>query len=236
MDPIFVNAIEGDYEHFLTIFNNYSESEQANLINKDFDGATIFLAACNGGSLAIVNFLFKNFVININKQYNIYIDAELVNNATALWCAVYYGHLEIVKFLVENGSNLEVSDKDKNPIHLCCVNGDLEILKFLIENGCLIDSENSIGETPLIVACKRNNNDIVEFLIHKGANLNKRDSQKGFTALHVSVIMDNINLVKLLVENGCDLNITNDENMTALKYLENFMIIFVIFFTFQEFY
>lgn len=220
MDPIFVNAIQGDYDKFLTIFNNYSESEQASLINKDFDGATIFLAACNGGSLAIVSFLLKNFEINLNKQYNIYIDGELVNNITALWCAIYYGHLEIVKFLIENGANFENSDKDKNPIYLCCFNGDYDIVKYLIDNDCFIDSENSIGETPLIVSCKGNHTEIVEYLIRKGANLNIRDTQKGFTALHVSAIMDNINLVKLLVENGCDINAINHENMTALKYLK----------------
>ena len=55
-----------------------------------------------------------------------------------------------------------------NNASLC---GNTEIVKYLVEKGANIETENEDGNTPLFIACEKNNNDIVKYLIEKGANI-----------------------------------------------------------------
>jgi ankyrin repeat protein len=66
------------------------------------------------------------------------------------------------------------------------------------------------------IAVKNDHYEIVEFLIKKKASVNERESQK-FTALHMAVITNNIDIVKLLIDSDAEVNCVNFENMTPLK-------------------
>ena len=94
---------------------------------------------------------------------------------------------------------------------------DNEKAKELIENKTVkINSTiNSSTYTPLTYAAKYNNRDIVEFLIEKGAKVNKADDED-VTPLYNAIIYNNIDIVKLLVENGADVNKANAKNETPL--------------------
>ncbi|KAG6912385.1 hypothetical protein DXG01_014959, partial [Tephrocybe rancida] len=51
------------------------------------------------------------------------------------------GDLEMVKFLVEHGANLDVQDfmTKKTVLHMFAESGDLEMVKFLAEHGANLD-------------------------------------------------------------------------------------------------
>lgn len=52
---------------------------------------------------------------------------------TPLHIASIKGHFEIVKYLVEEGFNVNARDRTlKTPLLYSCLHGELEILKFLI--------------------------------------------------------------------------------------------------------
>ena len=79
------------------------------------------------------------------------------------------GELKIVKFLVENGANIEIKDNNgMTPLSNACRGGYLDVVKFLIENGANIETKDVNGMTPLLKAISL---DVVKFLVEKGANI-----------------------------------------------------------------
>ena len=101
---------------------------------------------------------------------------------------------------------------------VACGKGSLNIVKYLLEKyGDIIDI-NSMGWyysyviiTPLIAACQ-SSNDIIQYLVSKGADVNKADIN-GNTPLHYA---KSIEAAKCLVANGADINKLNNEGISVL--------------------
>lgn len=110
-----------------------------------------------------------------------------------LFEAIYYGDLEKVKLLVENGADIEAKT---------------------------IESKTKCGYTALLEAAHLNHLDIVKYLVKKGANINA-NSIYGNTALHVAINKNNLEIVKFLVENGIDIETKNCFMETALEMAIN---------------
>ena len=69
--------------------------------------------------------------------------------------------------------------------------------------------------TPLMRAAKRNNADVVNFLISKGADVNAKN-KKGWTALLFAASQNTSDVVKLLLDNGADINAKNKDGNNAI--------------------
>ena len=54
-------------------------------------------------------------------------------------------------------------------LHYACEKGSLQIVQFLVRNNSLINIKNNDGETPLQLAEKNGHQEVVNFLIQKGA-------------------------------------------------------------------
>ena len=74
----------------------------------------------------------------------------------------------------------------------------------------LIDSTDSFGKTALWHAIRKNNLDRVRFLVSKGAHRN------GYCYVYNAAVNGDLKMVKLLVEEGFDVNYFNDAGMTAI--------------------
>lgn len=87
-------------------------------------------------------------------------DAEVENyishSSTALSCAVEIGNLEMVKFLVNNGANINllidklIDNEYYSSLNYATKKGNLEIVKFLVSKGADINPNS--GCPPLISA------------------------------------------------------------------------------------
>ena len=66
--------------------------------------------------------------------------------------AAGYAYIEIVKFLLENGANINSKDKyGRCPLHFALYEGNqeaqtLEVVKFLIEKGADVNSKDGEGK------------------------------------------------------------------------------------------
>lgn len=69
--------------------------------------------------------------------------------------------------------------------------------------------------TPLMRAAKRNNADVVNFLISRGADVNAKN-KKGWTALLFAASHNTSDVVKLLLDNGADINAENKDGNNAI--------------------
>ncbi|MBF01234.1 MAG: hypothetical protein CMP77_14845 [Flavobacterium sp.] len=104
--------------------------------------------------------------------------------------AIIYLSLALVAFSsttfaanVSTAQKVEFVREYKNMTPLCVAicKGDLETVKKFIEYGADVN-EKSNGATPLMLAARYNQVEMIKLLLENGANLRLED-QKGFTAI-----------------------------------------------------
>jgi ankyrin repeat protein len=113
------------------------------------------IKACETGDLKKVKSLVSRGV-NIHSH-----------NDAALYCAAEYGHLNVVQYLIEQGS--KGFDKlDDYILPRSAEKGHFEIVKFLVEQGADIHSNNDYA---LRWAASNGHFEIVKFLVESGADI-----------------------------------------------------------------
>ena len=134
--------------------------------------------------------------LDINRQGN-----------TALHVAVEAGHLNIVRYFIEECqvSASSLSDTGSTPLHTACKHKQYKIAKYLIHQGVDPLVENDEKETPLFIACRCGDEKMVEFLVKRAMEhqlLNDfihSTNVSGKTVLHCAVESCNVQLVKTLI-------------------------------------
>ena len=108
------------------------------------------------------------------------------------------------------------ADDDFNEFAKRIYEKDIKGVQELLAKGADINiRENTMGSTPLMVACSIEGTDeIVELLISKGADVNIIASYDGRTALMWAANNSQKN-VELLLAEGADVNVKGIEGMTA---------------------
>ena len=88
--------------------------------------------------------------------------------------------------------------------------GNVEIAKELLEAGVNVNSSNSYGCTPLMIAAKHNDSSMVQLLIDYKADVQKLDDQ-GRDALHYALNKGNGEAANILIATGKVTLPTSDE-------------------------
>ena len=84
-----------------------------------------------------------------------------------------------------------------------------------------IDAKDEDGTAVLHVAAILDHDEIAEFLIQKGANVNVNvKGGDGGTALHAAAFLGRSKVAKLLIEYGADIEAKNDQGSTAMDSLK----------------
>lgn len=143
------------------------------------------------------------------------VDAETNDEATPLFAAAEYGHLEVVKYLIAmdpTGWHLHCS-----PIHAVAGNGHLEVLDHLIQEGVDVDLKNKFDVTPLCAAVLKERLAVMEYLITNGADVNqKMKSDRDFTYLHFAAENGDEDAVRLLAESDANVDAQDSFGYTPL--------------------
>ena len=154
----------------------------------------IFEAIDNYDIEAIKYHLKKNYInLNARNSHGKTILSELIRNYKNISEIA-----EIAEMLIDQG------DVD---INLRDINHDI------------ITKQETLGLTPLMMACYRGNYKIAKKLIDKGAKIDIQEESRGITALMEAVESRSPEIVKLLIDSGADINIKNHNNETAIDYI-----------------
>jgi len=128
------------------------------------------------------------------------------------------GHVDIIASLINSGANIEAYGADGwQPIHCAASQGHLSAAKELIARGAsaMARTKHSLA-TPLDLACGNKFSKLIRWLIEQGCNVNQADAT-GQTALHRAAAQGDLNLVKILVEEGhANVSIADNASYTAL--------------------
>ena len=116
--------------------------------------------------------------------------------------AAKYGHLSIVKYLVEKG--VKFNTDDEWALREATYKGHLDIVRYLIENGA---DMHIWDEHILLWASIYGHLSIVKYLVENGANFHI-DQEK---ALVLAADNGHLPVVKFLVENGADIRAYNTQ-------------------------
>lgn len=98
---------------------------------------------------------------------------------------------------------------------------DLSQVVSLLSRGVSPDTVAESGKTPLMFAASEGYLDLARVLLSYGADINRRSSATGGTALRDAAIQDDAVMVRLLLEHGADPNLTDDLGETALSIAQD---------------
>ena len=129
--------------------------------------------------------------------------------------------------LYENGAESLIeagADVNSGALPLAVSKDYVRTIKKLISKGALINALDNTGRTALHSAVEYDKNEIIEFLLEKGANPNilsgNSDGYYNYdcaSSLMSAVGRDKINIVKLLLANRADPNLTCKNGQNALR-------------------
>lgn len=184
--------------------------------NEDRKYGSIFQAIKSNDLQAVKDYVRKNTDI---------INAEDSENGSPLHLAAYRGHLDIVIFLIEKNADINKKDKEGcTSLHHAVRNNQIEIIKFLISKGADLNATNLDGKTPICEAVHHSNKfkrgaltETAKYLISKGAKVNVR-YESGFTPLHYACLRGDLEMVKLFVNNGANINAGSGVRPTPLSF------------------
>ena len=147
---------------------------------------------------------------------------------TALHGAVAGGHVDIVRLLLQRGADPDAiaSDgHDSTPLRIAIMFGRDESVDALLEGGATVDLADSEGNTAIFGAAALGHATIVESLVDRGAEVNRRN-EDGVTPLMLAVIhaIDEdeerrerqFGTVLNLLTRGADPNLRDPDGSTAL--------------------
>ncbi len=77
----------------------------------------------------------------------------------------------------------------------------IKVIRLLIDNGAQINTQNDLGETPLLIATYRGRQNIVQLLIENGVDVNIKDND-GISPLKEAIKMNYKGLSDLLCKHG----------------------------------
>ena len=124
---------------------------------------------------------------------------QLVNKEgfSPLILACYRGNNEVVKFLIDNGSDIDASSSMGTALMAAVVKGNDEIVKILLDKNADINAIDSNGTTALMYAVQFQNEELIKLLLEYKADKSKID-KNGKTAFEFAVFSKNEAIINLL--------------------------------------
>ncbi|XP_061523628.1 protein phosphatase 1 regulatory subunit 12A isoform X2 [Phycodurus eques] len=199
-----------------------------------FDDGAVFLAACSSGDTEeVLRMLDRGADINYAN----------VDGLTALHQACIDDNPDMVTFLVAHGASINQPDNEGwIPLHAAASCGYLGIAEYLIGHGASVGVVNSEGETPLDIAEEEAMEELLQNEINRqgvdieaarkeeervmlrdarqwvnsGQIQDIRHAKSGGTALHVAAAKGYVEVLKLLIQAGYDVNIKDYDGWTPL--------------------
>lgn len=155
------------------------------------------------------------------------VNSKNKNNKSILLIATENKFKDLAIFLTESGANVNAqADNLDTPFLYAGASGQTELVKLYLANGARFDIFNRYNGTALIPACERGHVETVRVLASTENYPIDHVNRLGWTALMEAVVLGNGSekfqqIIKILIDNGADRNITDGNGVTALEHAKN---------------
>ena len=168
----------------------------------------------------------ENDVTTIKKliQEGLNIEANDKRQRTALMIATHKQNNEAAKVLIDAGANVNaLDDIHDSPFLYAGASGYTQIVSYCLQRGADFKVFNRYNGTALIPACERGHVETVKELLKQKDFPIDHVNRLGWTALLEAIILSDggpahVQIVQLLVNAGCNVNIADKDGITPLKH------------------
>lgn len=131
-----------------------------------------------------------------------------VEDFLPLHLAVEHGRPRLVALLLDSGANVDTPDatSSRTALHVASSMGNMDITRLLYDRGADLEAISALGEKPLWLAASCSKEHVARFLLESEADPESFNPETGTTALLEAVKTGSASLVKLLLENGADVD------------------------------
>ncbi|WPX40435.1 ankyrin repeat domain-containing protein [Akkermansia sp. N21116] len=148
------------------------------------------------------------------------LDTRNHSQETPLMLAIYEGRTSLVKLFLEQGAKADdVDNNGLTPLMIAAYKGNKDIYDLVRKASKNLSAKDQKGRSVLRWAAKGRNIDIVrDAIIIPRVSVNEKDTVDGETPLMSAANNGNADIVKLLLDNGANVNIKGNNGETALLW------------------
>ncbi|WP_329521695.1 ankyrin repeat domain-containing protein [Spirillospora sp. NBC_01491] len=144
-----------------------------------------------------------------------------MQDGRALLDAIARGDSAALTRLFESGVDPGATDGDRCPIVLHAADtGEIELVRPFLDCGLPVDAEDDVlGTTPLSAAVRIGRLPLVEFLITRGADVNRSERgevETGTVLTHACLLAESAALVSMLLRAGADPDLPRPDGWTPM--------------------
>ncbi|MBT3903551.1 hypothetical protein HOF26_01870, partial [bacterium] len=214
--------------HLAVVQRFYAEG--ASLISANQAGVTPLWAASSNGHQSVVEFLLDNgakvtlemsaddgstplLTAILNGHDKLFLklleaganpQARLRDQSSALYLASIAGSIDMVASLIQQQNDVQAANVEGcTPLWGAACHGQVDVCRHLLKAGARVtlDLPSTSGFTPLLIAIKKKQLNIVELLVELGADMHKM-TQDVNTALHLACEAGELEMMHLLLKAG----------------------------------
>ena len=218
-----LNVTDSNYNYFIYYVILYNEDELLDLILTrnirldilDTDGRNILYIP--------IKFSYNQLLIKLieKDEQNIglpIIDIKDTLGLTALHYSIIFNNYEAFKILLDKSNIFINNNQNLNAFHICIQYNRINMFIDMLSNISELFINTSNNENLLQYAILFDKYDFIPYILKKKININNQDITNGLSALHQIVIKNKIDIVKLLINYGANINIQDYYGNTAIHY------------------
>lgn len=120
---------------------------------------------------------------------------------SALHVALTFGHVAVVKVLLEKGARINEKEGllEDTVLHLTARSGYEDFVKILLDSKATVNKQHNSGRTAIHFAVQEGHVTIVRMLLESGDDVYVKDC-KGLTALHCAAIRGHNGIIEILLK------------------------------------
>ena len=141
-------------------------------------------------------------------------EEEGMSCQTALHLSALYGNVPMIKLLLKYGAKVDTcDDQGETPLATACSDDHREAVELLLKHGAEINPVHF--PSPVKEALFRKKNDLVKFLLARGANPNHTDA-RGETLVMTASKAGNLEGAKILIKAGANIKAVDSKGYGVL--------------------